>query len=84
VGLDKIKVHCYSSYTYAQKPVSFDWQGKYYEVENIQKEWLEPGERWFSIKTRDKKHHKLCYNDIQDEWLITKSVKEPDNAKRNT
>jgi hypothetical protein len=84
MGLDRIKVRCYSSYTYAQKPVSFDWQGRYYEVENIEKEWRRPRERWFLINARDNKYHEFCYNEMQDDWSITKAVKEQNNAKRHT
>jgi len=82
--LDKVEVKCYSGYTYAQRPVSFTWQGKEYEVEDIEKEWWGPGERWFLVKTKDNKHFKLCYNEAQDEWSITEAVKEQENAKRNT
>jgi len=78
--LDKIKVKCYSGYIYAQRPVSFTWQGRDYEVEDIEKEWRGPGERWFLVKTRDNKHLKLCYNEAQDEWSITEAVKEQEKC----
>jgi len=82
--LDKIEVKCYSGYTYAEKPVSFTLRGKEHRVESIEKEWRGPGERWFLVKTGDNKYFKLCYNEAQDEWLITQAVKEQENAERNT
>jgi hypothetical protein len=82
--LDKIEVKCYSGYTYAQRPISFTWHGRDYEVDDIEKEWLVPGGRWFLVKTEGSKYFKLCYNEAQDEWSITEAVKEQENAKRNT
>ena len=63
---------------------TFTFQGKEYQVENIEKEWRGPAERWFLLKTGDNKCFKLCYNEAQDEWLVTEAVKEQENAKRNT
>jgi hypothetical protein len=83
VGLDKIKVKCYSGYTYAERPVSFNWWGRDYQVEEIEKEWLGPGERWFAVKTDDNKSLQLCYNEARDEWSI-KTAEEPQNDKGNT
>ena len=70
--LDKIEVKCYSGYTYAERPISFIIQGKDYQIESIEKEWREPGERWFLVITGDNKYFKLCYNEAHDEWLVFK------------
>jgi len=84
IGLKKIKVKCYSGHTYSQRPVSFTFQKKEYQVEIIEKEWRGPGEKWFVVKTGGNKYFKLCYNEAQDKWKITESVKGQENAKRNT
>ncbi|MFC1977461.1 hypothetical protein ACFLWS_04260 [Chloroflexota bacterium] len=39
-----------------------------YEVKEIEKEWLEPGERHFQIRTRDNKLFQLCYNETEQRW----------------
>ena len=79
-----LEVKCYSGHTYAERPLSFIWQGIEYEVEEIEKAWQEPGERWFLVKTRDNKSFQLCYNEAQDEWSITEPAKEKGNAKGNS
>ena len=69
-----IKVNCYSGQTYAERPRSFLWQGIEYEVGEIERAWVEPGERYFQIRTRDNKLFKLCYNEAEDQWSLIKLV----------
>ena len=67
---EAIKVKCYSGHTYAERPDSFAWQDKEYKVQNIEKEWQEPGERHFRVQTEDGKFFELCYNEQEDEWSL--------------
>jgi len=69
-GLDIIKVKCYSSHTYAQRPVSFIWQDKVHKISKIENEWLEPGKRYFTVVTEGEKLFELCYNEAQDKWRL--------------
>ena len=64
-------VTCYSGRSYAERPASFVWQDKRYEVKEVEREWLEPGERHFMVLTDDDKRFKLCYSAGNDEWLLT-------------
>jgi len=82
--VENLEVSCYSGHTYAQRPLSFNWQGVDYQVEEIEKEWLESGERWFLVKTGDNKSFQLCYNEAKDRWSITEPAKEQQNAKGNS
>ena len=74
MGLDKLKVNCYSGHTYAERPESFEWQGIEYEVEEIERAWQEPGERYFQVKTKENKQFILCYNETEDYWSLTELV----------
>ena len=69
--MDNLEVNCYSGHTYAGRPESFVWEGVKYEVEEIERAWQEPGERYFQVKTRDNKLFKLCYNETEDQWSLT-------------
>lgn len=42
-GLNNLRVNCYSGQSYAERPKSFLWEGAEYEVEEIEREWREPG-----------------------------------------
>jgi len=74
VGLNNLKVDCYSGHTYAERPKSFLWEGMKYEVEEIEKSWQEPGESHFQVRTRDNKLFQLCYNEAQDQWSLIELV----------
>jgi len=71
VETNNLKVNCYSGHTYAERPRSFLWQSVEYEVAEIEKEWLEPGERYFQVRTRDNKLFRLCYNETEQQWSLT-------------
>ena len=68
--LQLLKVKCYSGHTYAQRPESFFWQNKEHKISRIEKEWLEPGKRFFKVVTEDEKVFELCYNEAQDQWRL--------------
>jgi hypothetical protein len=71
VGMNNLKVNCYSGQTYAERPESFTWEGVKYEIKEIEKEWREPLARHFQVRTKDNKRFKLCYNESQDRWTLT-------------
>ena len=73
--MDNLEVNCYSGQTYAERPKSFVWEGIEYEVEKIERAWLEPGESHLQVRTRDNKLFKLCYNEAEDQWSLTELVR---------
>ncbi len=74
MSLNNLKVDCYSGHIYAERPRSFLWEGVEYEVEEIKKEWLEPGERHFQVRISDNKLFQLCYNEMGKQWSLVKVV----------
>ena len=79
--MDNIKVKCYSGHTFAERPKAFTWQGVEYEVEKVEREWLEPGERHFQVRTGGSKLFKLCYNEAKDSWQITELISNTKTRK---
>ena len=71
MGLDNLKVNCYSGHTYAEEPRSFNWEGVEYDIVGIEKAWQEPGERHFLVKTGGNKFFRLCYNEARKRWSVT-------------
>jgi len=67
---EKLRVRCYSGRTYAERPVSLRWEDTEYEIAEIVKEWLEPGERHFQVRTRDNKRFHLWYDETREEWSL--------------
>jgi len=66
----KIQVNCYSGQTYAERPESFVFEGQTFMVKSIEKEWLEPGEKYFRVRTDSNRLFDLCYHELRDEWSI--------------
>jgi hypothetical protein len=64
------QVQCYSGREYAERPVSFTWQGVTHRVKAVEKEWHEPGAKHFRVSTVDSQLFELCYNVQQDKWSI--------------
>jgi hypothetical protein len=71
VEKDELDVTCYSGHIYAQRPVSLRWRGQCYRVREIEREWREPGERYFLVQTECSKRLKLCYNEALGQWSVT-------------
>lgn len=69
--MTSLTVNCYSGSTYAERPVSFTWQGTGYRVEQLISAWREPGRRLFLVSTEDNKSFRLCYNEKDREWSLT-------------
>ena len=72
--VNNLHVSCYSGHTYAERPQSFRWEGRDYEVEQIEKAWLEPGKRYFQIRSRDNKKFRLCYDEKARQWSIIELI----------
>lgn len=68
--VERIQVQCYSGHTYAERPDSFIYYGEAFTVKKVEREWLEPGERRFLVRTGDSKSFELCYNEQIDEWSL--------------
>ena len=75
-----IQIQCYSGRSYADRPASFVWQDRQYQVKDIEKEWLEPGKRHFLVRTRgggqgeyekSEKRFDICYDEREDSWSLT-------------
>ena len=81
--MSNLNVRCYSGHTYAERPVSFQWQGIEYEVERIEKAWWEPGERHFQVRTKDSKIFQLCYNEVDNGWSLIELIGGKENDNRN-
>jgi hypothetical protein len=68
MGSEPLRVTCYSGHTYAERPLSFIWEGVEQRVKEIEKEWQAPGARLFQIRTDKGRLFVLSYNERGDEW----------------
>jgi hypothetical protein len=70
-GQQLLQVKCYSGYTYPERPDSFLWSDEEHKISRVEKEWREPGKRFFTVITEDEKLFELCYNETRDQWWLT-------------
>jgi hypothetical protein len=64
------QVECHSGYTYAEKPLAFQWEGQRLEVASIEAEWRTPTGRSFRVRTPSGQQFELCYAEREDTWQI--------------
>ncbi|OGO23790.1 MAG: hypothetical protein A2144_09050 [Chloroflexi bacterium RBG_16_50_9] len=68
--MNNLMVKCYSGYTNAEEPRSFEWGGVTREVTDVLSVWQEPGGRHFKVRTEDNKYFELCYNETEERWSL--------------
>ena len=70
------QVQCYSGRSYAERPASFVWQDRHYTVMDIEKEWLEPGQKHFAVIAISKnseesgKRFDIYYDEREYSWSL--------------
>jgi len=69
-----IKVQCYSGHRYAQEPRSFTWQGRHYQVAQIEQRWQAPEGPAFRVRAGSGDRFELWYNESADRWLIREAA----------
>jgi len=71
-----IRVTCHSSRSYADRPTSFVWNRQRYEIAEVEREWLEPGQKHFVVKAaradaaESEKRIHICYDTVEDLWWL--------------
>ncbi|MFC2058860.1 hypothetical protein ACFLTS_04365 [Chloroflexota bacterium] len=73
-GLQPVQVRCYSGHTYAERPSSFILDSIEQTVRIIEKEWREPGEKRFRVRTEDDRIFNLRYNEQKDNWSAVEII----------
>jgi hypothetical protein len=78
----RVQVACYSGRTYAERPTAFLWEGTEQRVRKIEREWLEPGEKHFRLRTEDDRLFELCYYEDGDHWSVIESVLKSEKGRK--
>lgn len=71
-----IHVSCHSGRGYADRPVSLVMKGELYKISEIEREWFEPGEKHFIVRsarahaTESEKRIHICYDTVEDLWRL--------------
>ena len=68
--MQQTKVECHSGFTYAQRPLRFQWLGEWQEVENIFDQWKTPTGAGFKGSTTVHMVFELYYHEDLDQWEV--------------
>lgn len=66
-----VKVECHSGYTYAERPVAVEMDGKMIEIEGILAESQTPMGRKFKVQLSTGREIELTYDENKDQWELT-------------
>ncbi len=67
---ETIRVECYSGHTYAQRPRAFTWQGRRYQVQEVERTWRTPQGPHFRVRTQEDSVFELTYDEWTDAWFL--------------
>lgn len=70
MSLKNDKVSCYSGFTYAQRPRSFEWENVRHVVKSVVAEWQLPDGKQFRVLTEKDTAFDLCYAVQAETWTI--------------
>lgn len=71
-----IRIACRSGRSYADRPTSFVLDEERYDIDSIEREWLEPGTKHFIVKAakagipESEKRCHICYDTQEDLWRL--------------
>ncbi len=64
------QVECYSSQSYAERPLAFTWQGERLMVSRVLESRQIPEGKYFRVSAGDKGYFELIYHQDHDTWSI--------------
>ena len=67
-------VRCYAGASYPERPVAFEWEGRWLDVIEVQREAHTPHGLVFDVVAEDGRRYRLDWNANEDSWSIIESV----------
>ena len=64
-------VRCYAGGRYPERPVAFEWGGRWLEVAEVLRQGRHPTGLTFDVQTADGGRYRLEWREAEDEWIIT-------------
>ncbi len=80
---DVVAVECYSGYAYAERPVTFVWRGRRYQIEQILKRWRSPEGPGFWVLASGDVRFELIYSEANDEWALRLLADSPPRKEKD-
>jgi hypothetical protein len=68
--MENVNVFCRSETDYAERPTSFEWQGRCLRVAQLLQRWRSPRELGFRVMTDDDQIFEVYYDLQNDSWRV--------------
>jgi hypothetical protein len=65
-----VDVHCYAGTSYPERPVAFEWEGRWLDVTRIIAQARSPAGLEFDLLAEDGQRYRLKWAEISDVWSI--------------
>jgi len=67
-GYQPLRVFCHAGHRGEEYPTAFEWESARVGIEAIEKRWLEPGWRYFQVKSKAGGRFLLRFREVDGQW----------------
>jgi hypothetical protein len=68
-----VKVRCYAGAAYPERPVAFEWEGRWQQVVEVRRQVRTPEGLLFDVLAEDGRGVRLAWDAETDEWAVAPS-----------
>jgi len=68
-----VNVRCYAGASYPERPVAFEWKGRWLKVAEVLRQARTPEGLLFDVLVEDGRRYRLAWHAETDEWAIIPS-----------
>jgi hypothetical protein len=70
-----VRVSAYAGYKGEERPLKINIQGKWHDVLEVSRAWLEPGKRFFDLKlSHSTDRIRVYYDEKGEDWFLCKTL----------
>ncbi len=63
-------VRCYAGVSYPERPVAFEWEGRWLEVIDVRQQARTPEGLVFDVVAEDSRRYRLEWTQAAEEWTV--------------
>ncbi len=64
------RVRCYAGASYPERPLAFEWEGRWIKVAEITRQTRTPKGLQFAVVTEEGQQYRLSWTEQTDEWQL--------------